>query len=581
MRLLFTAKILLTICAPFLFVCASYAQHIRFKGTHSMTWNECVEAYKALDAQTEIARLTVFGQTDAGKPLHLFVVNTDGVFYPELFDKNKVIILINNDIHAGEPDGVDASLLFLKEILDPENPLHSVLQHVIFCVIPMYNVDGALQRSSNSRVNQNGPDYYGFRANALNLDLNRDFIKCDSKNSRSFVSLFTLLKPHLMVDTHVSNGADYPYTMTLIATQKDKLSGACGEYLHRELEPALYADMKQKGFQMCPYVNTMGRTPESGIIQFFESPRFATGYAALFNTIGFTTETHMLKPFEDRVEHTYQFLESLSKFAALHAADILDARKKSDASLLQQEQMVIGYELDTSRCEIIPFTGYNFELKPAEVGTGERLFYNRNKIWNDSVSYYCHYNALNTVDIPAYYVIPQAWEEVIKRLELNHVQMDRLKHDTVFAVGGYYIDLYTTARQPYEGHFPHKDVTTKEFSDKIQFYAGDYVIPANQNARKFLATVLEPTHEDSYFVWNFFDSILQQKEWFSDYVFEDIASELLRKDEQLSKRFEEQLRLDPSLAADHWNQLYWIYKNSPHYEKTAFRYPVYQLMVNN
>jgi hypothetical protein len=580
MRIFSTLRIFITIGALFLFAWTSNAQHKQFKGNHSLSWSECIEAYKQLDEESEIARLSQFGTTDAGKPLHLFVVNSDGVFYPELFDKNKVVILINNDIHAGEADGVDASLLFLQEILDPGNPLHVLLQQVIFCIIPMYNVDGALQRSSNSRVNQNGPEYYGFRANALNLDLNRDFIKCDSKNSESFSSLFTLLKPHLMVDTHVSNGADYPYTMTLISTQKDKLSGTCGEYLHQVLEPSIYEDMKGKGFEMCPYVNTMGRTPETGIIQFFESPRFATGYAALFNTIGFTTETHMLKPFEDRVEYTYQFLVSLAKFASLHYSEILDVRKTSDLAMLQQKNLAIKFELDTSRCEFIPFTGYTHEFTKSEVGMGERLFYNRNLIWHDTISYFCHYKEMSSAKIPDYYVIPQAWDEVIGRLILNRVEMDRLDRDTVLTVDGYYIDQFSTARQPYEGHFPHKQVTTKEFTNQIQFFAGDYLIPTNQAARRFLATVLEPTHEDSYFVWNFFDSILQQKEWFSDYVFEDIAAELLKSDIELRKKFEEQMRLDQSLASDHWNQLYWIYKNSPYYEKTAFRYPVFRLSGN-
>jgi len=101
------------------------------------------------------------------------------------------------------------------------------------------------------------------------------------------------------------------------------------------------------------------------------------------------------------------------------------------------------------------------------------------------------------------------------------------------------------------------------------------LIPTDQPSKRFLLQVLEPTNEDSYFAWNFFDSILQQKEWFSDYVFEERAAELLESDKHLKHQFEEQLKTDPSLKSDHWNQLYWIYKNSPYYEKTAYRYPVY------
>ena len=86
--------------------------------------------------------------------------------------------------------------------------------------IPVYNVDGALSRQDTSRVNQNGPEAFGFRGNARHLDLNRDFIKADSLNARTFAQVFTRWDPDVMVDTHTSNGADYQHVVTLIATQQ-------------------------------------------------------------------------------------------------------------------------------------------------------------------------------------------------------------------------------------------------------------------------------------------------------------------------------------------------------------------------
>jgi hypothetical protein len=568
----------MAILAAILICVQTRAQHVRFSANYSVTWQECVEKYRQLDAGSEFARLTTFGYSDGGKPLHVFVVNSDGIFHPELFDRNKTIVLINNDIHAGEPDGVDASILFLSELLDAGNSLHRLLDQLIICVIPMYNVDGALLRSEYNRVNQNGPQQYGFRANARNLDLNRDFIKCDSRNAKSFVSLFTRMMPHVFVDTHVSNGADYPYTMTLIATQKDKLGGSAGNYLHQVMEPALFDDMKQKGFEMCPYVNTMGRTPESGIIQFIETPRFATGYAALFNTIGFTTETHMLKPFNDRVENTYQFLVSLMNFSAKNSREINELRKQSEKEIEKSFCFPVAYVLDTTSRERIPFTGYRSEMKRSSLGTGAQLVYDRSSVWTDSINYFRNYKPCIMADVPQYFIIPQAWNEVIDRLKLNNVVMQQLASDTAMHVNGYYIDRYLSATVPYEGHFPHRKITVIPFEDDILFFGGDFLIPANQPSKRFLLQVLEPTNEDSYFAWNFFDSVLQQKEWFSDYVFEEKAKELLQNDEELRIRFEEQIRKDPSLQSDHWNQLYWIYKNSPYYEKSAFRYPVYHVL---
>jgi|694.fasta_scaffold14538_12 hypothetical protein len=563
------------ICAPCFLVLQLSAQHVPFSSDYSVTWAECIEKYRAMDESSDLARLNIFGQSDAGKPLHVFIVNSDGVFHPELFDRRKTVVLINNDIHAGEPDGVDASLVFFNELLDPKNDLHKLLDHLIICVIPMYNVDGASLRSDKFRVNQNGPAECGFRANARNLDLNRDFIKCDSRNAKSFSALFTKMMPHVFIDTHVSNGADYPYTMTLITTQQDKLGGASGKYLREVFEPALFVDMKVKGFEMCPYVNTMGRTPESGIVQFMETPRFATGYAALFNTIGFTTETHMLKPFAERVESTYQFFVSLMNFAAQNKANIIALRAESEREIERSFCFPVAFELDTTVREFIRFSGFKSIVKNAEIGTGERLYYDRNTVWIDSIPYYGSYKACVIADIPEYYIIPQAWAEVIERLKLNGVQMRQFKSDTLIHVKGVHIESFQSASVPYEGHFPHKKITTKTFEDFVLMFAGDYLIPTDQPSKRFLLQVLEPTNEDSYFAWNFFDSILQQKEWFSDYVFEERAAELLESDKHLKHQFEEQLKTDPSLKSDHWNQLYWIYKNSPYYEKTAYRYPVY------
>ena len=165
------------------------------------------------------------------------------------------------------------------------------------CIIPLYNIGGALNRNSHTRTNQEGPESYGFRGNARNLDLNRDFIKCDSKNARAFTTIFQDWQPDVFIDTHTSNGADYQYTMTIIATQHNKLHSSLGNFLDQELMPALYAEMKTKDWEMCPYVYSR-EEPDHGIAAFLDYARYSSGYAALFNTLSFMPETHMLKPYQ-------------------------------------------------------------------------------------------------------------------------------------------------------------------------------------------------------------------------------------------------------------------------------------------
>ncbi|MEY3397873.1 MAG: hypothetical protein RL220_467, partial [Bacteroidota bacterium] len=356
-------KLQLLFCLLFAFAFAtvnvSSAQDSASTSGMTLTWKECIDSYMALDDAHKRARLVEIGSTDSGKPLHAFIINPDTIFYPELFDPAKPVLFVNNAIHPGEPDGVDASLRFCKDYLEGRiEGLNVNSADLIICVIPMYNVDGALNRGSFSRANQDGPIEYGFRGNARNLDLNRDFIKCDSENARSFARWFTRVRPHVLVDTHVSNGADYQHTMTLITTQPDKLGGKLGEYVRSSLTPALFDAMEKRGHRMSPYVNTMGRLPESGLVDFLETPRFCTGYGALFNTIGYTTETHMLKPFDERTESTYQFLVVLASQMLARSNELLRMREIADKDLLKQSEFALAWELDTTKRNSFVFDGF-------------------------------------------------------------------------------------------------------------------------------------------------------------------------------------------------------------------------------
>jgi Zinc carboxypeptidase len=549
-----------------------------FGDNHTPTWEACLASYESMDAASDFASLSIAGQTDVGKPIHLFIINKDKIFYPELLDPGKTVLLINNAIHPGEPDGVDACLQLCAELLDPANPMHKMLDKVIVCIVPVFNVDGALMRNGTLRANQNGPEAYGFRGNARNLDLNRDFVKCDSENARSFCRLFRSIRPHVLIDTHVTNGADYTYTMTLISTQSDKLGGPVGEYQRNVFTPALFDAMALRGDTMSPYVNTMGRSPETGLYAFLESPRFLSGYAALFSTFAFITETHMLKPYPQRVASTHRFLTSMLEFLSVHGEEVREAKRKSELKLQATKDLPLGWSLDTTQVSPLQFSGYAVVEEPALVGTGNRIRYDHNAPFTRAVNYYDRYAGTGYVKIPEAYIVPQAWREVVERLKCNRVLMKPITHDTVMTVGVSYIVAYETADSPYEGHYPHDHIEIRNDTMKVQLFKGDWLIDTHQEARRYLVEVLEPQGEDSFFAWNFFDAVLQRKEWFSDYVFEEKAAAILDADPKLKSEFDSALQQDEGLRASHWRQLFWIYERSDYSEASAFRYPVYRLV---
>jgi hypothetical protein len=547
------------------------------KGQKTATYQECINFYKLLDQKYEEAKMLTYGDTDSGKPLNLFVLSNEKTFDAQkIKNLNKVVLLINNGIHPGEPEGVDASMILARELLRNK----AIPNNVVICIIPIYNIGGALNRSSFSRANQNGPESYGFRGNSKNLDLNRDFIKTDSKNSYAFQKLFNTWNPDVFVDTHVSNGADYQYTMTLIETQKDKLNSTLSAYMVKKLVPHLYQEMKKSGFEMTPYVDHIKETPDDGIMGFLETPRYATGYTTLHNSIGFITETHMLKPFAQREASTYAFLNIILKKAATDAKEIKEAHTKADEEIAKQKSFPISWILDVKDSVLIDFNGYAARRKASEISGQQRLYYDRNEPFTKKIPQFNHFIASQTVEKPIAYIIPQAWERVIELLKLNSVKINTLKADTTIIVEATYITDYKTSTRPYEGHYSHSAVQTRKEIMPIKYYAGDVIIYTNQKTNRYIVETLEPQATDSFFNWNFFDSILGQKEYFSAYVFEDLAAGLLKNNPKLKEQLEEAKKADVKLNQSGSSQLNWIYQHSAYYEKTFMRYPVTKIINN-
>ncbi|KAA9326007.1 M14 family metallopeptidase [Adhaeribacter soli] len=543
-------------------------------GNQTVTYADCIAWYQKLDKEYAQIKIREYGKTDVGKPLHLVVFSPEKVFDPDKIRKhNKRILFIQNGIHPGEPEGIDASMMLLRDLLQkPE--WKQQLQNLVIIVVPVYNVDGMLNRNSGTRANQDGPESYGFRGNARNLDLNRDYIKTESGNAKAFQEIFQEWQPDIFVETHTSNGADYQYVMTLIATQKDKLQPVLGQYLEAEMLPHLYAEMEKAGFPMIPYVNSKEETPESGIVDFLESPRYSTGYAALFNTIGFMPETHMLKPYKQRVESTYKLLEIYIKLVNRDADKIGKLRAQAWAETLKQKNFPLNWKPNEQKSVQIPFKGYEAGYKKSEVSGADRLYYDRTKPFTRNITYFNTYEPNVTVSRPEAYIIPQAWPEVIERLKRNGIAVQQLKNDRVLPVDSYYITGFESFPRPFEGHYLHYNVKLRTEKQNWQFFEGDYVVFTDQQHVRYVIETLEPQASDSFFAWNFFDAILGRKEYFSPYIFEDTAAELLQKNPELKAALEKGKTENPELKNNPQAQLEFIYQRSEHYENTHMRYPI-------
>ncbi len=553
-----------------------YSQQSRFetsKGTETATYFEAINWYKKLAASNKSITVKQMGLTDAGYPLHIVLLSANRNFKPQ--QKNKITILINNGIHPGEPDGIDACMLFARDIVTKKITLPN---NIIIAIIPVYNIGGCLNRNAYSRVNQNGPIEYGFRGNAQNLDLNRDFIKNDSREAQSFAQIFHWLQPHILIDNHVSDGADYQYTMTMLTTQYNKLGIEMGQWLKEKFEPSLYKSMQQKKWEMTPYVNFETDNVETGMHMFYDPPRYSSGYAALFNTIGFVPETHMLKPYKDRVAATYALMQTIVEQATKYAATIIQQRTAAQQKIITQQTFALSWKVDTATHAIINFKGYEQAFKTSEATGLQQMYYNHQLPFTKPVKFYNTYTPTNIITAPKAYLIPQGWHSVLQLMQLNGVQFYQLKNDTAITVEVYKIDSYKSYATPYEKHHKNYAVQTSTQLQTIHFLKGDYYISTNQLTKRYIVETLEPTSEDGFFAWNFFDAILQQKEGYSDYRWDEVAAAYLKKDSVLQQQLFLKKQTDTVFANNAAAQLAYIYQHSPYYEPVHLRYPVFRVI---
>ncbi len=542
--------------------------------TETATYQQTIEFYIRLSRDFPEINIQTIGETDSGRPLHMVTYNPESDFNYDKIRQNKLVILINNGIHPGESDGIDATMmlyrdLVLKKITPPQN--------LILVTIPVYNVGGALNRNSTSRANQNGPVSYGFRGNARNYDLNRDFIKNDTRNAKTFARIYHTVKPDIFVDNHVSNGADYQYTLTQLYSQQDKLGFALGNYLKAEFLPALKDSLTLKGMEVSPYVNVHDRPPDLGFKQFMDTPRYSTGYTALWGTIGVAIETHMLKPYGERVRATYDYLHSLLQVAEVNLQKIRQVREKTSRDFRENRYYTMGWAIDSLKFSSLEFKGFRADTLVSEVTGLPRLKYDQKAPYTKIIPFFDQYIATDSVEIPEAYIVKKSWAEIMELMDLNRILYKSIERDTAYFVESYKLGSYQTITAPYEGHYLHYGTSVKKYTDTLEVEAGDFLIPTDQPGIRYLLETLEPAAVDSFFNWNFFDTILQQKEGFSDYVFFEIAAELLEENPALRQEFNNRKQAEPEFASDGEAQLNWIYKQSPHYEAAHLHYPVYRI----
>ena len=342
--------------------------------------------------------------------------------------------------------------------------------------------------------------------------------------------------------------------------------------------PGLKKSLKDADWEITPYVNVFNEPPETGFSQFMDSPRYSTGYTTLWNTLGMMVETHMLKPYKQRVDGNYLLMENMIAIAETDREKIGRLRKEAENRYKNRKFYPTAWEVDSTRATTLDFKGYKADTLISAVTGENRLKYDRDRPFTKSVEYRNYLKPADSVSIPEAYILKRGYSKILELLRRNRISYKVLQKDTLLRVESYKIDAYETSDVPYEGHYPHSGTKVKAKMKKVNFQQGDILVPIDQTGIRYLLETLEPEATDSFFNWNFFDPILQRKEHFSPYVFEDEALKMLEENPVLRDSFRLKKENDPQFAGNGHAQLDWLFERSDHFEDAYRQYPVYRVL---
>ena len=539
---------------------------------------ETMEYFRKLADYSDVAEMIKFGVSPQGRDLNCLVVSNDKAFKPEdAKATGKPVILIINGIHSGEIEGKDASMILLREILVTKEK-EKMLDNVILLVIPVFSVDGHERFGKYNRINQNGPEEMGWRTTAQNLNLNRDWMKADAPEMKAMLKLFSSWLPDFIIDNHTTDGADYLYVMTFGIEYFKNSYSETELMLRSKFAPFLYEKMNQTGFLSHGYVwlKDWVKGLDSGITEGPGAPRFSTGYAAIQNRPALLVETHMLKPYKERVFSTKVAMEAVIEFCSDNKVEIIELNGKADRNsiinlLEKKEKLPVGFKVSGKSVKT-PFKGVKYYKEKSEISGAEKIVYTEEKE-NLVLDLFNDVQIVKEVSVPNLYIIPSEWSLIVETMRLHGVKVDTLKEDKIFDVKRYRFSDIKFEEKPFEGR-NRVSFTINEYYEKRKIPAGSYIVSTDQRTIKVIVNLLEPEAEDSFIKWGFFNAIFEQKEYFEAYVMEKISQEMIKKDPQLKKEFDEKLSLDEKFKNDPNARLNFFYERSPYYDSQLNVYPV-------
>ncbi len=544
-----------------------------------------IDFCKALAEKSKTINYSTFGKSAQGRELPYLILDRDGLSTPEAIrSAGRIILLLQACIHPGESDGKDAGLMLFRDFVLPFSeknqhlPDPELMNHVSIVFIPIFNVDGHERFGPNNRINQNGPKEMGWRTTATNLNLNRDFLKADSPEMVAWLKFFNQWMPDFFIDVHTTDGADYQYALTYLMEIYGNMDEGLTRWAKDNFIPQLTSRMNANGIPIFPYVGFRNwHDPRSGLITEVAPPMLSQGYSALRNRPGLLIETHMLKPYKQRVEATYACIlasiEILSGEAKILERHITEADHFVSSTAFLKEPFPLLFETKLDDSAMVDFLGFEYQIVKSEISGGDWFQYSDKPV-TFKLPYFSFTRPIIQATLPVAYIIPVEWQSVIDRLKMHGIKTTELKTGATIPVSTCRFNNPKWQQNPYEGRHPMSNIAFDDLEETRFFPAGSVVIEVMQPAGRILPHMLEPKGNGSFLYWGFFDAIFEQKEYGESYVIEKMARTMLKENPDLKREFEEKMGKDADFAKSQWEITNWFYNKTPYADGRKAIYPV-------
>jgi hypothetical protein len=533
-------------------------------------YDETVAYLRRLVAASRDLHLLSLGKSGEGRDIWLVIASRERAFTPEALRRsNKPVVFAQGGIHAGEIDGKDAGLMLLRD-MTVRNTKRDLLDHANFLLVPIFNVDGHERFSRFTRLNQRGPEEGGWRTNAQNLNLNRDYMKVDSPEMRSMVRALDTYDPDLYIDLHVTDGADYQYDITYGWNGPAAHSPSIANWLTNTYRRPVDDGLRAMGHIPGPLIFT--DDPLAGVSSGQSDPRLSHGYGDARHMPSVLVENHSLKPYDQRVLGTYVFLEQTLRTVARDAAGLRNAKRAARAA--RSKTIPLSWRVAEADKAGTPIEVLGIEsrqtLSPISGGVRTEWL---GKPTKATAPFTIEREVEASITRPAAYWVPPSWREVIERLDLHGIDYERIAAPREVEVTMYRFGVPTFDTSQFEGHVRVTAPITAE-TRRERFPAGTLRISTDQDLGTLAVLLLEPSSPDSLFQWGFFHSILQPTEYFEAYIMEPMAERMLAEDPKLAEEFRRKVETDAAFRASARGRLQWLYERTPFYDERARLYPV-------